>query len=276
MRQPDGKRSLGLNTQVASMSSSEVFPARTSPTPASALVWEGCAPGSGLSSTDVLASFDPASSSWKTSAGSLFEDSTPFSDAWPDEGMTRNGRLYARRMLARRTAERACSSSPTELDHWPTPQKVERDDPKKEYTRPANAYYPDGRKCQPTLSGAVNRYWPTPIATDSTSSARHTTTTGVMHPGTTLTDAVRADDWMTPQSRDYKGISQKVAKGEYTGGLPDQLAGLHDRVNHNTDGNPRAPSPRPVLNPRWVACLMGFPADYLDGVEPPSRRSGTR
>lgn len=30
------------------------------------------------------------------------------------------------------------------------------------------------------------------------------------------------------------------------------------------------------LNPRWVAQLQGFPADWLDGVEPPSKRSGTR
>ncbi len=38
--------------------------------------------------------------------------------------------------------------------------------------------------------------WPTPVVTDAASAARHTTTTGVMHPGTTLTDAVRL--WPTP------------------------------------------------------------------------------
>lgn len=32
---------------------------------------------------------------------------------------------------------------------------------------------------------------PTPVATDAFGSARHTTTTGVMHPGTSLTDAIR-------------------------------------------------------------------------------------
>lgn len=95
-----------------------------------------------------------------------------------------------------------------------------------------------------------------------------------MHPGTTLTDATR--QWMTPQSRDHKGVSQKLATGQYTGGLPDQLAGLHDQATHNMNGNRPASSPRPVLNPRWVACLMGFPVNWLDGVAPPSRRSATR
>jgi hypothetical protein len=29
------------------------------------------------------------------------------------------------------------------------------------------------------------------------------------------------------------------------------------------------------LNPQWAAWFMGFPVDWLDGVEPPSRRSAT-
>jgi len=39
-----------------------------------------------------------------------------------------------------------------------------------------------------TLAGT----WPTPCTTDEAAAARHTTTTGVMHTGTTLTDAMRA------------------------------------------------------------------------------------
>jgi hypothetical protein len=42
--------------------------------------------------------------------------------------------------------------------------------------------------------------WPTATESDSRSSARHTTETGVMHPSTMLTDAVRA--WPTPTVRD--------------------------------------------------------------------------
>jgi len=42
---------------------------------------------------------------------------------------------------------------------------------------------------------------PTPVTTDARSAARHTTSTGVMHSGTTLTDAVRSL-LPTPRSRD--------------------------------------------------------------------------
>jgi len=43
--------------------------------------------------------------------------------------------------------------------------------------------------------------WPTATTADSRSSARHTTTTSVMHPGTMLTDAARAF-WPTASARD--------------------------------------------------------------------------
>jgi len=42
--------------------------------------------------------------------------------------------------------------------------------------------------------------WPAPIRQDASSSARGTTTTGVMHPGTTLTDAARLAGWPAPQA----------------------------------------------------------------------------
>lgn len=117
--------------------------------------------------------------------------------------------------------------------------------------------------------------WPTPNTMDANSAGRHTTQTGVMHPGTSLTDAVR--DYPT---RDYRAPN-RLSYQERGGGtkgeqLNNFVAGLPDPANLNTTGSPPAPSPRPVLNPRWVLTLMGFPADYLDGVEPPSRRLGTR
>src|SRR6185295_4673825 len=85
------------------------------------------------------------------------------------------------------------------------------------------------------LPPSTRALWPSPQTTDANSAARHTTT-GVMHSGTTLTDATRLykdDDWITPQARDAKGISQGVAKGDYTDALPDQLAGQHDRESLN-------------------------------------------
>lgn len=452
-REPDGKRSTGLNTQAVSTSSSAGSRARTSPTLASELVWTGIDPGSGTNSIVSLASF--ARGSWlsRTSEDSLFGESMPFSDAWPIEGMTRSGRLYERPMLKRRTVGSGSSSSriddwltpnatpdatsnngtnagrpatgkslarqargdwPTPISEdsesrtangtltdavrqkdpeWPTPDTINRKSrramtastnngrrsgggqssppgleqaaelsegiiprelenldelpPKtrsiwptptamdaagfegkpdvgrtspnsgRTLTGAARDADPDGASCTPsapirtdatipttadsretaatlpTDGDGIRRsmsLWPTPQTTDANAAARHTTTTGIMHSGTTLTDATRAaeeeateppaSNWLTPQSRDHKGISQKVAKGLYTGGLPDQLAGLQDREKLSTSGSLPASSPRPVLNPDWVESLMGFPIGWTDvGVQSAasgSARSGTR
>jgi hypothetical protein len=50
-------------------------------------------------------------------------------------------------------------------------------------------------------------YWPTPNTKDAEAAARHTTETGVMHPGTTLTDAIR--QWPTPAGRDHRDPNAK-------------------------------------------------------------------
>lgn len=54
------------------------------------------------------------------------------------------------------------------------------------------------RKSAPRTSASDSMPWPTATVGDCASAARHTTTTGVMHPGTTLTDAIRL--WPTPMS----------------------------------------------------------------------------
>jgi hypothetical protein len=53
-------------------------------------------------------------------------------------------------------------------------------------------------------------YWPTAVTTDAASSARHTTTTGVSHPGTTLSDAISTwGHFPTPASRDHRTPNKK-------------------------------------------------------------------
>jgi hypothetical protein len=51
---------------------------------------------------------------------------------------------------------------------------------------------PSGTKRAITL-GTVTALLPTPVTTDAAAAGRHSTQTGVMHPGTSLTDAVRAE-----------------------------------------------------------------------------------
>lgn len=69
--------------------------------------------GSGLSSRESLGWFDRATSSWKTSQASLFEDSGTFRAGWPTSGMTRSGQLYPRAPWVRHTCDGECSLLPT-------------------------------------------------------------------------------------------------------------------------------------------------------------------
>jgi len=68
----------------------------------------------GRSSPASFASYDPATSSWRTSRASLFEDSTPFSQTWPMSGTTRNGTAY-------RHAPSALPIYELASGFWPTP-----------------------------------------------------------------------------------------------------------------------------------------------------------
>jgi hypothetical protein len=94
--------------------------------------------------------------------------------------MTRSGVVYERPMQARRTDGSASSS----LLKTPTSQLAIN----------GGSQHPQKRKAGghgPTLADEVEHLLPTPVVTDSSSSARHTTTTGRMRSGTSLTDALR-------------------------------------------------------------------------------------
>ena len=83
--------------------------------------------------------------------------------------------------------------------------------------------------------------------------------------------------WPTPRSEDSESSGARHSRG-VTDTLTSaaRVAGLRGPERRSTSGSRLESSPPVVLNPRWVACLMGFPADYLNGVEVPSGRSGTR
>jgi hypothetical protein len=51
----------------------------------------------------LLASFDPASQSWRTSQHSLFGELTLYSGRWPKSGLMRSGTAYERQTWVRRT-----------------------------------------------------------------------------------------------------------------------------------------------------------------------------
>ena len=111
------------------------------------------------------------------------------------------------------------------------------------------------------ISENASSSWPTPVTTDAKSSARGTTTTGVMHSGTSLTDAIRM--WPTPTASEY-GTSNNGCPGD-------------GREEYATKGKPslstHARREGGILNPDWVETLMGLPVGWTDGPLDPDTLS---
>src|SRR5438067_326350 len=80
--------------QEESMFSPEDFPARTSVRLDDVPGLQASAQDYGITSPVSFANYDPATCSWRTSQGSLFEEWAAFSETWPRAGMTRNGTAY--------------------------------------------------------------------------------------------------------------------------------------------------------------------------------------
>lgn len=95
-----------------------------------------------------------------------------------------------------------------------------------------------------SASSCTPTNWPTIATSDSRSSARHSTTTGIMHPGTMLTDAIRS--WMTPGATDHKGSTRPGHRQ-----LAEQVAhGGHPIPTTPTDG-PSSSTAGPSLRRPW-------------------------
>ena len=213
---------------------------------------DGCGP----SSRESFARYDLATRSWKTSQGSLWEEWATFSGTWPRRGMTRNGFAYALQTSARPTGGSESSS-------WPTPQA-------RDWKGPSGN--------QNNTPNEVLKNWPTPNAAD----AKRDTAHKAGNPS--LPMAAKA--WNTPRSRDWKGQGKDCLPSDVAmwqtpqasmadagartrgGDRKDELllAGQALQGTSSTDGSRRASY---VLSAAWVATLMGLPADWLDGIEPP-------
>ena len=126
----------------------EAFPVRTSPQQGEGKELAEQDQGSGLSSLESLAKYDPDTCSWKTPQYSLLGGLEEFSETWPRWGTMRNGECWAQQMWALRTKG-------TESGLWPTPTVCGN------YNRKgASKTSGDG------LATAVKK-WPTPTAHDA-------------------------------------------------------------------------------------------------------------
>jgi hypothetical protein len=104
-----------------STSSAAASPARTSHSPARAQGSTAPARVFGSSTPESFASFDPATSSWRTSQLSVLGASTEFSGTWPRAGLMRSGTAYRLQPLVRLTRGTASGLLPT-----PTPTRATR------------------------------------------------------------------------------------------------------------------------------------------------------
>ena len=107
------------------MSSVEGSPAKISARPGRVQVLKARGQDYGLNTPDLLANFDPATSSWRTSQRCLVEEWTVFSETWPRSGMTQNGIAYQLQPLAplMRETEFGLLPTPTATDWKRTPIK---------------------------------------------------------------------------------------------------------------------------------------------------------
>ena len=87
---------------------------RTSVSLAAGLALLASDQGYGVNLRASLASYDRASWSWRTSQHCLSGELEPYSETWPESGMTRNGRLYPRAQWVPHMCDDECSL-------WPTP-----------------------------------------------------------------------------------------------------------------------------------------------------------
>lgn len=216
-----------------SMSSAEDSPARTSASRERVLVLQARGVDSGANTTDSFASFDPATSSWRTSQRCLVEGWSRYSETWPRSGMTRSGTAYRLPPLVPLTDE-------TESGLWPTPTVGGGGQTLPQGTTPTGQT-PDGRKQTVCLERYVNRVsqglWPTP-----TVKGNHNRAGLSSKSGDGLATAVL---YATPTARDFRhpGRSRKERTGGSQGEcLPQQIGG--------------------PLNPTWVEWLMGYPAEW--------------
>ena len=222
------------------------------------------------------ASYDPHTSSWRTSQTSLFGDSIEFLDRFPKSGMMRNGELYPLTMSEHPTSDNASGLWPTPAAQNPGFKNVEVVD--KDGNPPAHFHQrfynkQTGQIMQRGLEQAVQ--WPTPLAQE----AKHGTVT----------------DW--EMETDHTGTKEslwvKVAKAEQTQWPTPTVCGNYNRKGASkTSGDGLATAVwkkggangktaitiTGSLNPNWVEWLMGYPTGWtvLEDLETPSyRRSPT-
>ena len=238
------------------MSSRAASRARTLALLESSAAWvKEPAPASGPRLSDLLASYDRNTSSWRTSQHCLLAQANgeadglaEFSETWPSAGMMRSGKTYRRQPWALPIAESASGL-------WATPAKTIGAASEAEKGRWGGTawYRPDGSKKQTNLTDQV-LMWPTPRSCSAM--AATITPESAWAPGRfpNLETVVGRSIWPTPTATMHKGsgpaaLTRKDGK---------------DRSNDRLDHKLQSLEGSGALNPTWVEWLMGFPTGHTD------------
>ena len=278
------------------MSSAGGSLARTSALPARAPGSPASDPGSGSSSPELLARYDPASRSWKTSQRSLLEGWAPFSGTWPRSGMTRSGTAFRLPPLARLTDGIESGSSPI-----PTPTAGDSRGSGSRNTASSRAHPGVSLTDYVRGDGGTGRTWPTPDASVANLGERPDTwlarrervkAKGINGNGMGVPLAIAVQMWPTPTAQDAQqaGGLGSIARGarglslhQATRQWPTPAARDHRHPNSRpysergggTKGEQLPNAVGGALNPPWVEWLMGYPIEYTD-CGPSEMRSSRR
>ncbi len=254
---PDGSRTCGRSgpgSSRRSISSAGGSPVRTSPSPGGEQ--ESTAPARvfGPNLPDSFASYDPATSSWRTSprcsparanAGTAHR-SEEFSATWPRSGMTRSGRSYPLESSGHPTYESGSGSSLTK-EKVPTPRAT---DGERGGRGDLLAYVRTGK-------GSRRRQWPTPHGMPKRGQRRRPGPSGnELGRAVLQAERERSQPLPTPNAVEARtGAGYQKGKGSkryltLTGAAREIEGRPHDRAASGQ------------LNPTWVEWLMGFPTGW--------------
>ena len=241
--------------------------------------------GSGLSSSDWFARYDPEASSWRTSQVSFMEELNTFSETWPRSGSLRNGKVSERQTLARPIAGRGSLSWATPVGHdhksekstlgrslgreahqwqaenWATPMAADsaQGDIENENTKYVTTRTGRLRKISNNgESGSLGlarevKHWATPDSNQSTYSGQ----------GYGPNIREQAANWSTPMASDD---GHKVTVNSNQSGLigeADRFTG-HQVQQALSGEKSKSDTPNlPRLNPKFVEWLMGWPEGWV-------------
>jgi len=249
--------------------------APTSPSLALALASRALKAAFGSSTSESFASYDPATSSLRTSQRSLLEDSTSSSVGLPKAGLMRSGCLFELPTLGRLTDANASSlsrgGSTWDRGEYPTPTAEQygssQNGAASGHVRPTNGTpslstwartswatptardWKSGQASDAThernarpLNEQTVKLWPTATATDAKASgaAGYSTASG-RHSGATLTDAaVRSPMWATPRASDSEKGGPNARDKSGSPHLSNMAVNMNGRHRQTTpaDGAP--------------------------------------